>query len=227
MFIENFAEKITAEDGSVMYVPTGLGSFALVLIGIICLLLALSASRRLLRNRSAVRQLAFSAMAIALATVTSEIKLFPMPLGGSVTLCSMLFIALIGCWYGPSAGILTGIAHGVLQLLLDPKIYSLPQMLIDYPLAFGALGMSGLFWKAKKGLIKGYLTAAGGRFIFSFFSGLLFFAYYAPEGWHPAVYSAAYNICYIGGEALITALILLLPPVAAAMTAVKKLAQEQ
>ena len=41
-------------------------------------------------------------MAMALATVTSMIKLFDAPMGGSVTLCSMLFITLIAYWYNLS-----------------------------------------------------------------------------------------------------------------------------
>ena len=47
------------------------------------------------------KQLVFSSAAIALAMVTSMIKLFELPMGGSVTLLSMLFITLVGYWYGP------------------------------------------------------------------------------------------------------------------------------
>ena len=55
-------------------------------------------------------------------------------------------------------------------------------MLVDYPLAFAALGLSGFFSEADRGLLKGYLLGAFGRFFFAFLSGYLFFAYYAPEG---------------------------------------------
>ena len=54
------------------------------------------------------RKLVFCAVAVALAYLTSYIRLFELPWGGSVTLCSMLFIVLIGYWYGPAAGMATG-----------------------------------------------------------------------------------------------------------------------
>lgn len=60
------------------------------------------------------KRLAYCAMAIALATVASFIKVFEFPTGGSITLFSMLFIALVGYWYGPATGIITGIAYGLL-----------------------------------------------------------------------------------------------------------------
>ena len=54
------------------------------------------------------KRLCFCAMGVALAFVTSYIKLFKFPYGGSMTLCSMLFIVLIANWYGVKTGILVG-----------------------------------------------------------------------------------------------------------------------
>lgn len=56
------------------------------------------------------RKLAFCAMGMALAFVTSYVKVFELPYGGSVTLFSMLFIVLIANWYGAKTGILVGFA---------------------------------------------------------------------------------------------------------------------
>ena len=42
---------------------------------------------------------------------TSYIKIVPMPWGGSITLCSMLFVTLIGYWYGPKIGLIAGFAY--------------------------------------------------------------------------------------------------------------------
>ena len=108
------------------------------------------------------KQLAVSAICVALAFVTSNIKLFSFPFGGSVTLLSMLFICLVGYWYGFKAGILTGVAYGLLQLIVDPYVLTLPQLLVDYPLAFGALGLSGIGYHFDKkhkygGLLIGYI----------------------------------------------------------------------
>lgn len=155
------------------------------------------------------KKLAFSAIAIALATITSMIKLLDLPFGGSITLFSMLFITLIGYWYGPTAGLMSGFAYGILQFLLGPYIVSLPQVLIDYPLAFGALGLSGFFCNAKQGLTVGYLTGVLGRFFFAVVSGVVFFYMYAPENMSPLAYSAAYNGIYLAVEAALTLILIL------------------
>ena len=173
-----------------------------------------------------VKQLAFCAVAIALGTVLSNIKLFDFPTGGSVTLLSMLIICLPGYWFGLGAGIMTGIAYGVLQMLIDPYILYPMQLVVDYLLAFGALGLSGIFTNSKNGLLKGYGIAVLGRYVFVVLSGWIFFGTYAWEGWSPFTYSLAYNAIYIFAEAAITILLLLLPPVKKAMAAGKKLAME-
>lgn len=171
---------------------------------------------------SAVKKLIFSAMGIALAMVTSYIKVWKMPMGGSVTLLSMLFICLIGYWFGVRYGILTGAAFGILQFLIDPYVLSIPQVLFDYPLAFGALGLSGLFGKQKFGLQTGYVVGVLGRFIFSTLSGVIFFAAYAPDGMNPWVYSSLYQGTYLGTEGIVTLIIISLPPVTKALDMVKK-----
>ena len=162
-----FATQYVNDWDEVCYQPTALGYAALIIVGLLCMGLAVWIVRRSKEGGTHIttRQLMFSAMAMALATVTSMIKLFDAPMGGSVTLCSMLFIVLIGYWYGPKVGILTGVAYGILQLVIDPYILSLPQMIVDYPLAFGALGMSGFFANSKNGLQKGYLLGILGRWV--------------------------------------------------------------
>lgn len=105
-------------------------------------------------NKIKVKHIAFAAMAVALAIATSMIKVIKLPMGGSVTLFSMLFIVLIGYWYGIKVGLTAALAYGVLQLLLDPYILNIPQVLLDYILGFGALGLSGIFSNSRHGLIK-------------------------------------------------------------------------
>ena len=148
-------------------------------------------------------------------------------MGGSVTLFSMLFIVLIGYWYGISAGMTASIAYGVLQLIVNPYIISLPQMFLDYIFAFGALGLSGIFTNSKNGLVKGYIAGIAGRFFFSFLSGWIFFAVYTPEFFNSAVlYSLAYNAAYIGAEGIITIIVIMLPPVKKAILYVKQTSNE-
>ena len=172
------------------------------------------------------RQLAFCAVAIALGTVLSNVKLYEFPFGGSITLLSMLFICLPGYWFGVEAGVITGVAYGILQLIIDPYVIHPAQLLVDYPLAFGAFGMSGLFTDRKNGLLKGYIAGIIGRWFFATVSGWIFFAEYAWEGWAPLPYSLVYNGIYIFAEAVITLLILAIPQVREAFKRVKKLALE-
>lgn len=209
-------------DGSVHLTAIGIGIVAAVI-----LLLLVTAA--ILRHRNADRkqmlttkQLVFSAAAIALATVCSMIKLFEMPLGGSVTLLSMLFITLIAYWYGPYAGIMTATAYGLVQFILEPIFYTIPQMLLDYPLAFGALGLAGFFHKQKYGLQVGYLVGVAGRFIFATLSGVVFFASYAPEGMHPFLYSIGYQASYLIPETIVTLIVISIPSVAKALSHVKR-----
>jgi thiamine transporter len=164
---------------------------------------------------------------MGLAIVTSNIKLLNLPMGGSITLMSMLFICLIGYWYGIKVGLMTSIAYALLQIIIDPYIISLPQMLLDYIFAFGALGLSGLFSKSKYGLVKGYAVGVIGRYICSVLSGVIFFGMYAPDTMSPLGYSLAYNGATIGAEGIITLIIIAIPPVAHAFTYVKGFATDQ
>jgi len=179
-------------------------------------------------KKISTRQLVFSAMAIALAMVTSMLKIIKMPMGGSVTIFSMLFICLIGFWYGLRPGLMAAVAYGFLQLIVDPYIISLPQMFVDYIFAFGALGLSGLFRNSKHGLLKGYMVGILGRYFFTFLSGMIFFGSYAADyNMTAPIYSLVYNGAYIGLEALITITLIVIPPVSSALDRVKNMAQSQ
>ncbi|MCI5873420.1 MAG: energy-coupled thiamine transporter ThiT [Clostridiales bacterium] len=214
-------------DGSVHLTTVGIA----IVIAVIAVLLVVAA---IMRHRNSdkkksltTRQLVYSAVAIALAVVCSMIKLFEMPMGGSVTLLSMLFVVLIAYWYGPYVGIMTAVAYGLVQFVTEPIFYTIPQMLLDYPLAFGALGLAGFFHKKKYGLQIGYLVGVVGRFIFATISGVVFFAAYAPEGMNPLVYSMGYQASYLVPEAVVTLIIISIPPVAKALAHVKKQAVEE
>lgn len=177
------------------------------------------------------RQLVFSAVALALGFVASYIKIIDMPWGGSVTLCSMLFVTLIGYWYGPKIGLTAGFAYGILQFLQGGGdfILSPMQVCMDYILAFAALGLSGFFSRTKNGLIKGYLFAVFVRGLFHTIGGYLYWMEYMPESFPKSfsfLYPFAYNYAYLIVEAFITVVILMLPPVKNAMLRVKSAASE-
>ena len=183
------------------------------------------------KNLFSVKQLVFSAMALALGFATSYVRILPMPWGGSITLCSMLFVALIGYWYGPKIGLCAGFAYGLLQFVQDGGSYILSplQACLDYIVAFAALGCSGFFANQKNGLIKGYIAAILARGLFHTIGGYLYWMDYMPETFPSslsAIYPIAYNYSYILSEGIITIIILCLPPVKKAMTGIKKLALE-
>lgn len=211
--------------GETTYVPTTLGNILLG-IAIIALLAVAMLFVKKHTKKLTVKQLAFCAVAIALGTVLSNIKLYTFPTGGSITLLSMLIVCLPGYWFGVGAGILTGVAYGILQLVIDPYVLYPMQLVVDYFLAFGALGLSGLFRNQKAGLLKGYIAGIFGRYAFAVISGWIFFGAYAWDGFSPFTYSLAYNAIYIFSEAAITVLILALAPVRKAMSTGKELALE-
>ncbi|MBD5469286.1 MAG: proton-coupled thiamine transporter YuaJ [Lachnospiraceae bacterium] len=198
----------------------------LIVLLIVCSVLFLQKKER--SARLATKQLVFSGVAMALAIVTSEIKFARLPFGGSITLFSMLFIVLIGYWYGAAAGLMTGFAYGLLQFVLDPVFYTPFQLLVDYPLAFGALGLSGFFCNRKHGLLIGYVVGVFARYVFAFLSGVLFFGAYASDQ-SPIgiiVYSLGYNATYIVPEVVVTLILLAIPAVSDAMKRVRTLARE-
>lgn len=168
-----------------------------------------------------VKVLVYCSVCIAIATVTSMVKVFDFPTGGSITLCSMLIASLPGFFFGPLAGITSGVAYGILQFIIEPYMLTPAQVIIDYVFAFGAFGVSGFFRNSKNGLMIGYIAACVARWFFAFLSGWIFFGEYAWAGWNPALYSAVYNIIYIGAEAVITVALLQVSALNSALLRIK------
>ena len=155
-----------------------------------------------------VRVLTEAALAIALAFVLGLIKVFQMPMGGSISL-EMIPLILLALRQGPLVGIVAGAAYGLLDLAIEPFIVHPVQVLLDYPLAFGALGLAGFFQPTVRGAILGTVVAVLARFICHFISGVVYFASYAPEGWNVYIYSAAYNAAYLIPSLIIAVVVVL------------------
>lgn len=181
------------------------------------------------KRRISTKQTVFSAVALALAFALSYVKLFDLPYGGSVTLCSMLFVTLIGYWYGPVIGIMSGLSYSLLQLFQDGGAWMLSpmQVLFDYVFAFAALGFSGFFYKTKNGLLKGYLFAVFFRGLFNTLGGYFFWMDSMPEQFPASLallYPIIYNYGFVLVEAFITVVILFIPAVSSAFKRVKNMA---
>ena len=209
---------------------TTAGYAVTIIAGIVFFLVAIYlAGKHSEKNKMSTKQLVFCAMAMALAFITSYIKIFNMPWGGSVTLCSMLFIVLVGNWYGPKTGVLVGLVYGILQFIQEPYVLSFFQVCCDYVLAFAALGVAGFFAKSKNGLIKGYIAAVIARGAFHALGGYLYWMDYMPENFPRAlssVYPILYNYSFLLAEGLITVIIICIPAVAKGLNRVKRIALE-
>ncbi|MCW3974920.1 MAG: energy-coupled thiamine transporter ThiT [Candidatus Bathyarchaeota archaeon] len=144
-------------------------------------------------------------VAVALAYVLNLILIFRLPQGGSITAASMVPILWLALRRGFKIGIFGGVVFGLVDMLPQPFIVHPLQFLLDYPLAFGALGLAGLF---KERPIIGVVVGIIGRFVSHFVSGIVFFAMYVPAGMHPAVYSAIYNGSYLTVELILSIIVM-------------------
>lgn len=145
------------------------------------------------------------ALAGVLEFISGFIPFLQLPEGGRVTLAAMVPIFFIAVRRGARVGMLAGIAFGLVVLVQEPYVYHPVQFLLDYPLAFGALGLAGAFRKLP---LVGVAVGIGGRFVCHFISGLVFFATYAPPGMNPALYSALYNASYLIPELVISEIVM-------------------
>ena len=157
------------------------------------------------------KKLVYGGMCIAIAFILSAVKLYQMPQGGSITLASMFPIILYSLVFGPVAGIIAGIAYGFLQLIQDAWVLNWAQLILDYPLAYGFLGLAGLAPSFVKNIKVRVFIAVSiailGRGLMHFLSGFIFFADSAPEGQSPVIYSLIYNGSYIIPELIITTIL--------------------
>ena len=175
-------------------------------------------------DRNKTKSLVYGALCIALSFALSYVKLFSMPMGGSVTLCSMLPLMFYSYRFGLPKGLLAGLAYGLLQLIQKPEVIHWAQLILDYPLAFALVGLAGVT-AAKDGLASGAawrlpagaLIGGAARLLCHVVSGAVFFGQYAPEGMNPWWYSLLYNGGYLGVDALICAAIAAIPPVRKAL----------
>lgn len=175
-------------------------------------------SERMIKmNKIKIRRLTVSAVFIALSAVLSLIK-FTLPInihGGSITLLSMLPIAMLSICYGTKWGVWSAFVYSLVQLLFGITMDGLfawgltpwvlvGTILLDYILAFSVLGFSGLFTKKGLfGIVTGISLTISLRFLCHFVSGIVLFGQFADsETW---IYSLTYNGSYMLPELIITA----------------------
>ncbi len=173
-----------------------------------------------MRNNSKALPLVEGAVMVALAVVLSFIRIIKMPWGGSVTLLSMLPIIMYSIKYGVKKGLLVsfvfslfqlgqGVMDGLFTWGLTPASL-IGSILLDYVLAYTAIGIGGIFrTKGIGGWIAGTALAGVARFISHFLSGVIIWHSFG-ELWSGFVtdnewlYSLVYNGAYMLPEIIFT-----------------------
>ena len=168
-------------------------------------------------NRKNLIRLTESAIMLALAIALSFVKILEMPMGGSVTLLSMLPIMLLGIHYGPVWGCSVGLLNAIFQLLMGVakgNVFAYTEtaaaviivVLFDYIVPFTGFGLAGLFRKIKPmiGCYIGVFFAGFLRFACHFITGFTIWGQWAPEGMSKYYYSLIYNGQYMLPEIIMT-----------------------
>ena len=154
------------------------------------------------KNGFDTRSITFAAVCIAMSFALSYLRLLKMANGGAVTVASLLPLMLYSYMFGTKKGVFAGMIYGVLQALQDPYILHPAQFLLDYPIAFAAIGLAGMF--ARSTALKhpqtrfacGALVAGALRFLVHFLSGI--FAFGSTASIQPVwLFSLIYQATYI------------------------------
>lgn len=161
-------------------------------------------------EHSKTRMIAEAGVAIAIAQVLSFITLFHMPQGGSIKAASLVPLMIFAYRWGGTRGIWAGVVYGVLHFLLGFKssIHYL-SIILDYLVAYGAIGVCGYFKDNLTGLVSGSIVAIVLRWFASVTSGAVVFASYAPQGQNPWIYSMIYNASYMVPDGILNIIVLL------------------
>lgn len=146
-------------------------------------------------------------MAIALAAVLSlfHLKLPHLIYGGSVSLHT-LPIFIVALRNGARTGVLAGVCYGVVNFLMSPYLVHPVQLLLDYPVAFGTLGIAGAVGAARSRPWLAALAvalASSARLAAHVLSGIVYFGQLAPAGTPAWKYSVVYNCSYMVPETVI------------------------
>ena len=157
------------------------------------------------------KSVSYAAICLALSYALSFIKLFSLPQGGSVTFASMLPLMLYSYMFGAKKGLIAGVVYGLLQFIQSPQYYQSMQVLLDYPIAFGVLGLAGLFNNSKviKGatarFIVGSCLAVTCRYLAHVLSGYYVFSSWAMPGYTAFSWAVVYNLFIMVELAIIVA----------------------
>ena len=167
--------------------------------------------------------LTFCGIMIGLGAALSMIPIVKLPLGGTVTLLSMLPIVAVSFNFGIVRGLCASFVFSVIQLILGFTESGLLGwglsggqlagcIALDYFAAYTVLGLAGIFGKKKPmAPVYGTALAMALRFLCHFISGVIIFSNFEQfsvfgttfEG-KPILYSICYNGFYMLPETVFT-----------------------
>ena len=168
------------------------------------------------KKNSGVVVLAECAVMLALSIVLSFVAILKMPMGGEVTLLSMLPVMLIGVKYGPKTGLTLAFLYSLFQLaqgILNGNVFVYIEtavgvavcVALDYIVPFTLLGLAGIFRKrGKAGVVFGIALMIVLRFVCHYITGVYIWGQWAEEGMSKYLYSLLYNGQYMLPECVIT-----------------------
>lgn len=154
--------------------------------------------------------------AVALSLLLSFFSFSPLPSGGQISL-DMLPILLLAELRGFKTGASAGAVYGMLHLIQEPVTLHPLQVMLDYPLAYGSLGLAGLGIFAHREYL-GIISGMTARLLMHTISGVIFIDMFLqgsarPES--PLLWSLTYNGSFMALPALI--MLIALPPIKKAM----------
>ena len=177
-------------------------------------------SNNVTKSHLRIRALCESAILLTLAIVLNMLSksLFAnLPQGGSISL-AMFPLLLIAHRWGWGSGLLAGFCYGLLDMLLDGGYaWGWQSILLDYLVAYTALGLGGFFKGKAWGIFPCVAIGSLGRFAVHYFSGVTLYKIIEPTGiegleglgvfTNPHVYSIVYNGVYMLPNMLIAMVI--------------------
>lgn len=150
------------------------------------------------------------ALTVALSAVLSVLAVrLPINIAGGSISFALLPLLVLSLRRGVVAGVIAGAVFGCVDLLIEPFFVAPIQVLLDYPIAYAAVGLAGLGSRAHRraaayspaagtAVVLGYMALGGAaRLAAAWISGVVFFGANAPAGQPVWLYSLIYNLSYI------------------------------
>ncbi|MDD4120836.1 MAG: energy-coupled thiamine transporter ThiT [Clostridia bacterium] len=178
--------------------PLQLYLYTIILVAGIALL-ALLIGKKTEKNANN-KAIVYASICIAMSFALSYVRFIELPQGGSVTFASLLPLMIYAYIFGIRKGVLAGVIYGLLQFVQAPWFYHPVQFLLDYPIAFSAIGLTGLFGETrlfeKKRILQfslGAIVAVLFRYLSHVVSGIFVFGSGDPDNYNAVAWSFLYN----------------------------------